>query len=313
MKISVVIPAHNAGSRLLQALDSVRSQTLAASEIVVVNDGSLARDTGISAVKSMCDVHCVTTSHQGPSAARNTGIAATRSEWVAFLDADDYWREDHLATAAHLLSGSRASLFLSRRMNFRESSPGVMRLVDGFATSGCRNDLNCEDFFDLFAERFYFCQSSVICRRECLGEGYNVNLHWGEDIELFSRAVCQVSRWAYSRQPTVYYRQDTPGSLSSRRLESSLGLFHALSDLSARPGYGFSSLERICAVAARRAMTASLALGDRETRAETWLSARQYLGRRDRFLLKLGICAPQSARWLLNKRYAYLDGKSFTL
>ena len=93
--ISVVIPAHNAARFLAEAVASVRAQTLPAAEIIVVDDGStdetapLARQLGVKLLAQK---------QAGAGAARNRGAEAATGEWLAFLDADDLWTPEKLAS-----------------------------------------------------------------------------------------------------------------------------------------------------------------------------------------------------------------------
>jgi glycosyltransferase involved in cell wall biosynthesis len=94
MSITVVIPAFNAAAWLPDALNSVLSQTYTQWEAVVVNDGST--DGTAEVVKNFAgrDGRIRLLSHpanQGPAAARNLGMLASRAEYIAFLDADDIW------------------------------------------------------------------------------------------------------------------------------------------------------------------------------------------------------------------------------
>jgi glycosyltransferase involved in cell wall biosynthesis len=101
--ISVVIPAHNVEAYLDAALQSVRAQTLQPAEIVIVDDGSVDATRQIA---ERAGVRVISQPQAGVSAARNVGIAAATSPWIALLDADDCWRPDKLERqwAAHLLA-----------------------------------------------------------------------------------------------------------------------------------------------------------------------------------------------------------------
>jgi len=93
--VSVVIPAYNRAHLLERCLDSVLGQTLAADEIIVVDDGST--DNTVSTLKSLHpDIKLIQQDNLGVSAARNTGISAARHDWIALLDSDDVWHENKL-------------------------------------------------------------------------------------------------------------------------------------------------------------------------------------------------------------------------
>lgn len=95
VSIAVVIPSHNRRYVLPRAIDSVLAQSRAADEIIVVDDGS--DDDTESLQQDYPQITYLKQANRGVSAARNTGIAACRAEWVAFLDSDDEWLPDKLA------------------------------------------------------------------------------------------------------------------------------------------------------------------------------------------------------------------------
>lgn len=99
---SVVIPLYQKRHRIEACLASVRSQTLQPQEVIVVDDGST--DGGGELVKEIGGgwVRYVRQANQGVSAARNAGVKLARASHVAFLDADDTWRENHLQTLSAL-------------------------------------------------------------------------------------------------------------------------------------------------------------------------------------------------------------------
>ncbi len=94
--ISVVIPAYNAARYVGGAIESALAQSGAEVEVVVVDDGS-RDDTAAVAATVSPRVRVIACRNGGPGAARNAGIAASRTPLVAFLDADDRWLPDMLA------------------------------------------------------------------------------------------------------------------------------------------------------------------------------------------------------------------------
>jgi glycosyltransferase involved in cell wall biosynthesis len=96
MNISVVIPLFNKEQYIGTALGSVLNQTIQPDEIVVVDDGST--DNSANEVLSIQDerIRLIQQPNAGEGAARNRGVAESRNELVAFLDADDEWKPDFL-------------------------------------------------------------------------------------------------------------------------------------------------------------------------------------------------------------------------
>ena len=106
-QIDVVIPAFNAAAFITQTLESVVIQGNLIGQVIVVNDGSL--DDTVALVTQFAKAHpfmnlrLISQTNAGLSAARNTGIDNARAQWIAFLDADDIWLNENLATKINFL------------------------------------------------------------------------------------------------------------------------------------------------------------------------------------------------------------------
>lgn len=123
--VSVVIPTYNLARFLPEAVESVRAQAWPDFEIIVVDDGStddtpallerLARDT---------DVRCFRQENAGAASARNRGIQEARKEWIAFLDADDFWNGGKLAAQFEALERkpSAAFSYTDERLRFEDGT-----------------------------------------------------------------------------------------------------------------------------------------------------------------------------------------------
>lgn len=97
-KFSVVIPAYNASAFITDCLNSVFAQTDPDFEVIVVDDGSTDLTSQLVLNFSDSRLKLIQRVNGGLAAARNTGIAAARGELVAFLDADDRWHPEKLAS-----------------------------------------------------------------------------------------------------------------------------------------------------------------------------------------------------------------------
>ncbi len=103
MHVSVIIPTYNRKALLHRAVNSVLNQTYAASEIIIVDDGSTDGTTE-SIQKLYPQIILINTGNLGVSHARNCGIRAASSEWLAFLDSDDEWINIKLERQAAAIS-----------------------------------------------------------------------------------------------------------------------------------------------------------------------------------------------------------------
>jgi glycosyltransferase involved in cell wall biosynthesis len=107
--ISVIMPCFNAQAFLREAIDCVLSQTYGNVELVVVDDGSTDRSNEIlEGYGARIVVH--RQRNMGPYAARNTGLRIAKGQFIAFLDADDFWSRDFLEKLCAELSQSDADL-----------------------------------------------------------------------------------------------------------------------------------------------------------------------------------------------------------
>jgi glycosyltransferase involved in cell wall biosynthesis len=102
-RVSVVVPAYNAGAFLAAALDSVFAQDLPVHEVIVVNDGS-TDDTAEVIARYRREIRVLSQANRGAARARNAGLARSTGDLVAFLDADDLWPENSLSSRAAVLA-----------------------------------------------------------------------------------------------------------------------------------------------------------------------------------------------------------------
>ena len=93
--VTVVIPLYQAEAYIGEALASVLAQSLRPERVIVVDDGST--DAGPARAAAVPGVEVLRRPHEGIAATINAGLALARSEFVAFLDADDRWTPEKTA------------------------------------------------------------------------------------------------------------------------------------------------------------------------------------------------------------------------
>ena len=140
--VSVIIPVYNRAHCVRRAVDSVLAQTHKDFEIVAVDDGS--QDGSVEILRGYGDaIRLIAQPNAGAAGARNTGIRAARGRWIAFLDSDDEWRAEKLATQMAAIGKYGARVCFSRcvaedgqpladleEVTATELEPGVFRVPE---------------------------------------------------------------------------------------------------------------------------------------------------------------------------------------
>jgi len=132
-QVSVIIPFRNAEAWVAQCCASVRQQTLADWEALLINDGSTDHSVELAEAEARRDrrflvLQTLRTPDQapGPWLPRNLGIEQARGRWIAFLDADDLWHPLKLERQLQLLQQQGGDLCVSAYVRFDEAS-GLIR------------------------------------------------------------------------------------------------------------------------------------------------------------------------------------------
>ncbi|ROS74170.1 glycosyltransferase involved in cell wall biosynthesis [Curtobacterium sp. PhB130] len=154
--VSVVMPVFRRADVLGAAIDSVLAQQYPSWELVVVDDGSGDATPDLVRERAATDerIRLVERENGGAGAARNTGLAAVRGEFVAFLDADNTWRPEHLAAAvAALLQDDDVSgVHTGVRMVGANNADDATAPVETYrGEDGTLDDLLAGNFIDLNA------------------------------------------------------------------------------------------------------------------------------------------------------------------
>jgi len=216
-RATVIIPTYNRAGVIGRAIQSVLAQSFHDWELLVVDDGS-ADDTE-SVIASFGDARIQFIRHRwnrGQSAARNTGIARARGDWISFLDSDDEWEPDKLSCEAERIRSvgdSVGLLYCGKRI--REERGRLLQVRMPTKEGQVYQSLLAWDFIGS-------CSRVTVRRGALLGAGgYDENLGNAEDWDLWLRIAkqyevaavrrCLVTRYFGSAQVTGSVRSICAG------------------------------------------------------------------------------------------------------
>lgn len=122
LKVSVIVPVYNGEKYLVQCLDSIIGQTLKEIEIICVDDGSADSSPKILESYAHMDkrIRVIRQENAGAGAARNTGLAQAKGEYLSFLDADDFFEPDMLECAYRKAKEHDAQVLVFGSDQYRE-------------------------------------------------------------------------------------------------------------------------------------------------------------------------------------------------
>lgn len=205
--ISVIIPLYNKANYIAKTVSSVLKQNFKEFELLVVNDGS--KDNSLDIVSEIKDerLKIIDQKNSGVSTARNNGVKAATHDFVAFLDADDWWDENHLNEMASLIKKyPDAAIFAAKYSQVKNNQikEALIGVEDNF-------DEGYINYFQTYSKTMWMplYPSCVIIKKSVYNEvgGFKPNLKLGEDFDLWARIACE-HKVAYKNKSLVYYNQD---------------------------------------------------------------------------------------------------------
>ncbi|MFB9054886.1 glycosyltransferase family 2 protein [Formosa undariae] len=199
---SVVIPLYNKQNHIKNTIDSVINQNFKDFEIIIVNDGST--DHSLDVINTISDtrLNIYTIENQGVSFARNFGVRKTSTEHIVFLDADDYWEENHLETLFQLSEAyPNTGLFATGYYKQYFNKP---RFKATYNTIPEEYSGVISNFFEASMIDNIAWTSAVMIPKstlEAIGP-FNENMRSGQDTELWIRIALQ-KQVVFSKKPTA--------------------------------------------------------------------------------------------------------------
>lgn len=198
--VSVVIPVFNGERFIRDAIGSVLNQTFLPAKIVVVDDGSTDATAAIVSEYAPA-VELVRQANRGVAGARNTGAALCDTDFLAFLDADDYWYPTKLDRQLQALHSGDFGFAHCGVLEIDEKGNHLRTRLDGRSGDIARDLVRFERSAVLGGGSAAVFDSTVFWS---LG-GFDTELSTAADWDLFVRIACE-RPVAFVHEPLVAYR-----------------------------------------------------------------------------------------------------------
>lgn len=233
MKFSVIIPLYNKAPYIRKALESVLAQTYTDYELVVVDDGST--DGSFTIAKQFIDERLevkgaenskaetngykqspinyklIRQANAGVSAARNNGVALSHGDYIAFLDADDWWEPTYLERMAQLISDyPDVGLYACNYVYYK---PGKTHVAFNIPTGYINYP---KAYYESDAMPVW--TGAAMIPRKVYDEmgGFPLGIKLGEDFLLWSKIALRYPV-AFLNEPLAWYNNNVPSTLRATR------------------------------------------------------------------------------------------------
>jgi glycosyltransferase involved in cell wall biosynthesis len=218
--VSVIIPSYNTAPLIANCLDSVFAQSFSDFEVVVVNDGSPDRAQLEEALRPyLAKIVYIVQENKRAAGARNTAIGKARGEFFAFLDSDDSWFPDHLASQMELFRKDPRLDLVYADAVLLSDSPRQKTFMEKCPSEGAAT------FEALVVERCQIPVSTVVARKAAILRAglFDENLARCDDYDMWLRTAFFGGKidWRRKRQARLFLgRPDSLGSSRSKMAEA---------------------------------------------------------------------------------------------
>lgn len=225
--VSVVIPAFNCAQYIQKTIESILLQTYKNIEVIIVDDGSTdnTRKQLVELISSQ-RIKYFFQDNKGPAAARNTGIAQSSGEYVAFLDADDLWALDKLEKSLGFLIKYKFDWICTAMIKMDQGGNKIIKKIP--EDSGIFNS-QTKEIKQLQNGLFFFSSvpvhtPTIMAKKKCfeIAGVFDESFLIGEDTDLWLRFEEANLRGGYLDEPLTIYNYNNK-SLTKGKLVDGLG------------------------------------------------------------------------------------------
>ena len=212
---SVIIPLYNKAKFIEETLQSVINQDFLDFEIIIVDDGST--DLSIDIVKQFKDsrIILIQQENKGVSVARNNGISIAKGQFIALIDADDFWYKNHLNVLKQQITQfPNAGLYCNNYEIYLDKNT---KRDANFNFNYGTDSLIVKDFFRGNIINSIAWTSAVAFSKDKFDAvgGFNINLDTSEDLDLWIKFALKYEV-AFNPTITMAYKYYIPDSLTKK-------------------------------------------------------------------------------------------------
>lgn len=218
--VSIIIPAYNCKSYIVEALDSVLNQTWKNIEVIVINDGSTDGTRSIlEGYDQSKKIILINSKNMGACHARNLGIRKCTGDYVMFMDCDDLIEVNKVEAQLKSLKNRDDCIVGCDWIKFRGDFSNKTIVKNG-ADDLLRADLDPVDWLIIaWSNNYMFPPLCWLVSKKIIDRVglWDEKLKQNQDGEYFARVLLYSKKVIFCKDAKVYYRTGIESSISSGR------------------------------------------------------------------------------------------------
>ena len=215
-KISIIVPVYNSEKYLKQCIESILKQTYTNWELILVNDGSIDSSPIICDEYSTKDkrIRVIHKNNEGVSKARNTGLDASKGEFITFADSDDYLEYNTFQTYINEIELNNSDIVKIGYTKEYENNTN-----NTICTTLNAKFYNTWDFHKALENSHYYSFIWNMCiKKECIGKiHFDTNINWLEDHIFSYQCYFNCKCMSILNKIGYHYRVRSKNNLSNIR------------------------------------------------------------------------------------------------
>lgn len=227
-KVSIIVPVYNAEKTIKRCIESLINQTYTNIEIILVNDGSKDNSLEICKQFEQEKITIIDKKNEGVSITRNTGISNANGDYIAFVDSDDYVKENYISEMVKAMESQNVDWVICNYDVITKNQTKPNKPLETIAKCNAR-DID-KYLFEIYSRTLLNQPWNKLYKKEFIQAEFEPKMSLGEDLIFNLEYIKRINALSYINEYLYNYDIETSSTLHKKKqnIEDFLFLYENL-------------------------------------------------------------------------------------